>query len=209
MATKTRLDADVTLTPDEVQQALQRPSDFGYFGGDPAMFDTWSLGPVIRHRDSGLLDQSNAEALEAHLKSDASLDADWRISGCSHWAVGWVDHLSFRVVEDDRATPTRIARVLKAWFDALDDYPVADEDDYSKREYEALLENFERALDWSNLTLNAKGQEIDWVSAFMDWAGETGHECCIENIDDQGAYPCDGHLEEGLRTLGLLVEEGA
>jgi hypothetical protein len=119
-----------------------------------------------------------------------------------------VDHISFRVVEADGATPTRIARVLCEWFRKLrEDYPVADEMDYSDREQDAMVENFQHALDYLGHTLTAKADTEDWIYEFIQWCDQTGHECCTENTDDQGAYPCDEHLAEGLRATGFLADE--
>jgi hypothetical protein len=127
---------EAEVSEEDTREALRRPNDFGYMGDNDQMFVTWALGPVIRHRDSDCLQESNAAALEKHLESDPTLADDWTITGCGHWAVGWVDHLSYRAVEADGKTATRIARVLRAWFAALDDYPIADEDDFSRREQE-------------------------------------------------------------------------
>ena len=126
---------DVTVTPDEIEKALRKPSNFGWFGDDDDdMFVTWSLGPVIEHRDSDVLDRANAEALRRYLAEFPELADDWKITSCNHWAVGHVDHISYRVVDGD-GKPTRIARILKAWFAYLSDvYPVADEDLYTEME---------------------------------------------------------------------------
>lgn len=199
MATATRLDADVIVTPDEVTAALERPRDFGWFGRDE-MFVTWSLGPVIRHRDSGLLDQSNADALEAHLRTDPSLEDDWDVTRCNHWAVGWCDHLSFRAVEADGVTPTRIMRVLKAWHASLEGYPVADEDDWSRREYEATCDNIEDAAH----PFTKDDLPEDWVSTLYTWFWDHS-PCCVEaDGADQGGYPCnDTHVEAALKACGF------
>lgn len=52
----------------DVDEALKIPSDFGYSGKLP-IGETWSLGPVIRTRDSDLLEQSNADALIRFLQT--------------------------------------------------------------------------------------------------------------------------------------------
>ena len=81
---------------DWLDKAVRRPPDFAYFGDNPDMFDTWATGPCIEHRDSDACDRSNAAALIKLLKSDPSLDDDWDCDKASHWAVGWVKHLTFR-----------------------------------------------------------------------------------------------------------------
>ena len=83
-----------------VRELLKRPSDFGYSGDIEGMFETWTLGPVIEHRDSDILTKANRKALEQWLESDSSLSSEYQITGANHWAVGWVDHLSYRVLDD-------------------------------------------------------------------------------------------------------------
>jgi hypothetical protein len=126
---------DVTISPEEIEKALRQPDNFGWFG-DNDMFVTWALGPVIEHRDSDVLDRANAKALRNYLAEFPEIEGDWKITSCNHWAVGHVDHLSYRVVDGD-GKPTRIARIVKAWFEYLRDvHPVADEDLLSETENE-------------------------------------------------------------------------
>ncbi len=131
-------DADGKIVCDDnpgvwLADAMRRPDNFGYFGEDrDSMFVTWALGPVIKHRDSPVIDRANARALRKFLESDSSLDEEYRFTECNHWAVGHVTHISFHAYDsDDNRTkrPTRIARILAAWFQYLDEmYPIADED---------------------------------------------------------------------------------
>jgi hypothetical protein len=137
----------VDISVQDIREALERPSSFGYSGGNEDMFHTWSLGPVFRTRDSNIREQSNASALEAALEEAVTLglfsDEDFEVTGCNHWACGWVDHISFRAIESDEVEtqePTVIFRWLRNWFNALEDYPVADEEDMSMRESEYALE---------------------------------------------------------------------
>ena len=109
----------VEYTPKEIKKALEYPSDFGYYGNNPDLFKTWTLGPVIETRDSDLLTVSNAKCLKASLEATFPGDDEWDIVGCSHWAVGWVDHLSFRIVENDGVTVTPVAIWIKAFFDMI------------------------------------------------------------------------------------------
>lgn len=136
----TRLDGP-DLSPERIRELLTRPTSFAYFGDLP-IGDSWSLGPVILTRDSGPLDESNAATLKKELTSDPTLAEDWTITRASHWAVGWVEHLSFRVVEPD-GSASRVARFLEGWFESLSDYPVADDDDHSEREHESALESWD------------------------------------------------------------------
>jgi len=72
-----RLDeSKAEISASDIKAALERPANFGYFGGeDDGMFDTWSLGDVIEHRDSGLLDKSNAKALTLRRRDPAASSA--------------------------------------------------------------------------------------------------------------------------------------
>lgn len=187
-----------------VADALARPGSFAYSGERAEMFRTWSLGPVIEHRDSDLVDVANARALRDYLGSDPSLAEDWDAGECSHWAVGWVEHLTYRAAEAD-GSASRMARVVAAWFDALSDYPLAPdaEDALGVLELDALADNVESA---------AAGMLRDdppdgWVGDVVQWLDAEGYGCCTENTDGRGAYPCDEHLAEALESLGLADPE--
>lgn len=131
----------ITITQADIERALARPSSFGYSGDRDDMFTSWALGPVIETRDSDLIERSNAAALVKWLESDDACEGTWEVTRCAHWAVGWVDHLSYRVLGDD-GTPTRIARLVKLWFAALAEYPIADEDRLSELQCEAEGKNW-------------------------------------------------------------------
>ena len=100
MHTKTEIEklAEQALTP-------ARDAYFDYEG----LHEYIGSCGTIRHRDSGLLDQSNADVIIELLteKFGSSDDthgtvAHWDIMGMRHWAVGWVDQLVCRVlIEED------------------------------------------------------------------------------------------------------------
>jgi hypothetical protein len=48
-----------------------------------------------------------------------------------HWAVGWVDHLFVRI-HDERGEITPAFASIMEWEERLEEYPVADDDDYSE-----------------------------------------------------------------------------
>ena len=130
--------ARANLTPKEIADYLERPGSFGLSStADHAadMFVTWSLGPVIEHRDSDVITRANAKALRKHLASMPEMARYWTITRCGHWGVGWVEHLSFQVLTK-RGEPTLMAGIVKAWFDALESYSVADEQTLSELESE-------------------------------------------------------------------------
>ena len=115
---------ETDITVSWVREALERPGSFLLWGTHPRsedMFVDWSLGPVIEHRDSEVLDRANARALKRELSSDPSLEDDWMITGCSHWAVGHVDHLSFRVLEPETEDQARRRERLEALLERMDE----------------------------------------------------------------------------------------
>ena len=105
--------------------------------------DNWAI--VYTHnRDSGLLAQSNADAItEAMEPFTDTDDPDVVMESHSHWAVGHVDGFSIRVYRNGEITDA-----FKAYHELseqLADYPILDEEDYSERELEATLENINDA----------------------------------------------------------------
>ncbi len=205
-------DDENRILPDEpapkewVEKALRRPSDFGYFGEGDGMFETWALGPVVETRDSTILEKANRQALEIFLKSDLSLKEDWRITSCSHWAVGWVEHLSFRAVEAD-GTPTRIAGILHEWFEYLrNEYPVANDDLYSEMEWEAthrwLAEEGPRQARRQGYQL----PEDDWLDQLKEW-WDLHDSSALDSIDDNGASPSDEQWAAAFEGCGFRKED--
>jgi hypothetical protein len=96
------------------------------------------------HRDSGLLDQSNAAAMADAVRSfTESENPDVVFESHAHWAVGHVDGFSIRVYRDDAITDA--FHVYHGLMKRLEAYPVLDESDYGRREYDAALENIEDA----------------------------------------------------------------
>ena len=181
-----------------ISQATQRPQDFGYHGDNKEIFETWSLGQVIQHRDSGILDKSNAAAIVKHLESDPSLKEDWEVISCSHWGVGWVEQLSFKVVDED-GNPSRVARVIKGLMDALEEYPVLDDESYSNMEYEATMKNIS-----GHYKRNGMHDDVpeDWPSQMFSWFSNNDQES-IEPADGDGGYPSDVQFEKAARALGF------
>ena len=107
--------------------------------GDIPDAENWAI--IYTHnRDSGLLDQSNADAIEEALERftqgdnpNVVFESHW------HWAVGHVDGMSIRVYRRGRIT--KAFKSYHALAQRLADYPLLDEEDYSRREYEATLGN--------------------------------------------------------------------
>jgi len=82
----------------DIEKVLGRPSNYMH-GDDKRTFVTWSIGPVVLTRDSEIIDQANYKVLVASLKAAeeaGDIEAEsYSLNRASHWAVGWVEHLSF------------------------------------------------------------------------------------------------------------------
>lgn len=86
----------------------------------------WLIAYAI-HRDSGTLERSNWTAFLETLGGEGGTIA---IERSSHWAVGWVDYL---VIDPSDKAKVELAESLRA---RLEDYPVLDEMEWSKLEWE-------------------------------------------------------------------------
>lgn len=158
--------------------------------------DAWAI--VYTHnRDSGLLDQSNADAISKAMEPfTEGDDPDVVFESHNHWAVGHVDGFSIRVYRDGQVTDA-----FKTYHDLaeqLADYPVHDEEDYSRREYEATLDNLTDAA-W-----RVKHQYVlpdGWESAVFSWFWDH-RQRAVENRDDQGGYPEEDDLRDAFDALG-------
>lgn len=202
-------DAFSKMTTEQIDEwkadALRRPSDFGYFGDNEEMFETWTLGPVIETRDSEIREKANAASIKKMLESDPSLEEDWEITGCKHWAVGWVDQVSFRVI-DEKGELTRISRVIKGIFDSLEDGAILDEGLRSEMEYDDTLSNIRN--HWNGSSSIKDDAPEDWPSQMYTWWSEADDYEAIDDPDGRaGGYPSKEQFEECARALGFWDEE--
>lgn len=163
--------------------------------------DHWMIH-YLHHRDSGLLDQSNAEqiskALAPFTEGD---DPDVVEESHSHWAVGHIDGFSMRVFKDGEIT--KAFRTFHGLMESLAAYPILDDEDFSNREYEATVENIVdaawRLRDEYDLPENWQYEVYGWLS---------DHECSeIECTGDQGGYPSEDSLRRAMDALFERIEE--
>jgi hypothetical protein len=159
--------------------------------------DQWAI-IYTHHRDSGLLDQSNAAVIEKAMKPfSEGDDPNVVFESHNHWAVGHVDGFSVRVFKNGEIT-----KAFEKYHDLarqLDDYPILDESDYSDREFEATSENIEDAA-WK------LKHDFDlpegWESEVYSWLSD--NRCGeIENVDDLGGYPSEEALKAAFDALGF------
>lgn len=96
-----------------------------YFG---AVWPDYYRAPCSRTRDSDDLTESNFAQCLARLGGESDTIAIVRER---HWAVGWVEWIA---IHQDNEKALREADDIAQ---ALDDYPVLNEDDWSAREHES------------------------------------------------------------------------
>ncbi len=163
--------------------------------------DQWAI-LYTHNRDSGLLDQSNAaaihEALEPFTEAD---DPDVVFESHSHWAVGHVDGFSIRVYRNGQITEA--FQVYHELTESMTNYPVLNEEDHSRREYEATIENIgEAAWRLRDDYELPDGWEADVFSWFRDH-----RQSAIENRNDQGGYPEEDDLRAAYKGLSYPLLE--
>jgi hypothetical protein len=110
--------------------------------------------------------------------------------------VGWIDGHSIRVYRNRQITEA--FRKYHELAQRLDEYPVLNGEDYSRRKYEATIANFAEAA------FRLK-HEYDlpegWQGEVYDWCAD--HEPgAVENKDDQGGYPSEPQLKAAFEALG-------
>ena len=99
---------------------------YSNFLGDDSEYADW-FGVVGQHRDSGELEQSNfATTLDALGGEGINV----RVERYGHWGVGWIEEIYVRhdTPEAEKAQEIR---------NRLDNYPVLDDEDFSRREQES------------------------------------------------------------------------
>lgn len=189
----------------DIDELLKQPRDCFINSDHPASQDPehWCVGPVILTRDSGLLAQANAISLKDHLKATPGIHGSWEIHTFNHWAVGWVEHLSFKVLKKGPGKKTtKIYGVIKDWFDGLSDYPVADDELLSRLEYEAGL----AAIEGEGSRYLKDGADEAWVELVYRWLSD---HCAreLEDHDGNGPYPSREAVQEAMRAVGVHEEE--
>jgi hypothetical protein len=158
--------------------------------------DDWCI-VYTHHRDSDLLDQSNADFIRRIMsRFTEGDDPDVVFESHGHWAVGHVNGISIRVNRDGEITEAfcrwhELAERLAA-------YPVLDEQDYSNREYEATLENI---ADTAWRLKRTYALPTGWEGAVFSWLWENDQRA-VENRDDRGGCPSEAELEAAFRALG-------
>jgi len=120
-----------------------------YFG--ETYYDYYVL--LSRHRDSGLVEESNFQSALKMLNGESDTV---KVIRAKHWLCGWVEMILIH--ESDKESIDKGNEIEKA----LENYPILDEDDFYERESEKreeLIEELRKVVD-----KNATDEEI-WEMA--------------------------------------------
>ena len=189
------------------KDGLQKPEDFGYWGSED-MFKTWGFCGVDKNRDSDLLEISNFDFITKDLIS--KFPNDFKIENYSHWMVGNVDRLVCRILkyelpfidevkEEDITTAFRAAM---EWLDILRDYPVADEADYSDKQYEQSIAEI---IEWDKCNL---GMIYKDNLSVENWSDSICYELQNEGYSySEDSYYPDEAIYKAIYNIGLKSEE--
>lgn len=184
---------DYQAEAEEVVKETANLKDFSY-RGEVDLGRTWAI-TFSKHRDSELLQQSNFDTVKADLEK--RFPRDVRDERFDHWAVGWIDHLLVRML-DRNGKVTKAGKAVIEWKNRKEDYPVLDDEDYSRRELEATFDNIK----------NTGALDEETAHKVYDWLSEND-QGAVENRDDQGGSPSEEQIETALKALGLMeLEEG-
>ena len=103
-----------------------RPTGFDSPGLGLDDRQTWYVAPIGRNRDSDMLAESNWDVGLAMLGGESE---DVEVHRFGHWACGWFEII---LVRPDSEACTMAQRLE----DTLAEYPVLDDEDFSRREEE-------------------------------------------------------------------------
>lgn len=113
-----------------------RPTGFDAPGLGLDNRQDWLVLGISRTRDSGPLTNSNFEAAEKALDKIDPDGQDHETHAFGHWGPGWFEAILIR-------PGTACEAEAEEMEGALSDYPVLDEEDYSRRSHDAACEAWE------------------------------------------------------------------
>jgi hypothetical protein len=109
-----------------LKEWIDKQDSFGAFRELREMAEEgWLISSIMKHRDSDCLAESNFACALERLGGESETV---QVLHFGHWAVGWTEWI---------ATLPQHQEAVEKMEDALDSYPVLDEDDYSERETNA------------------------------------------------------------------------
>lgn len=164
-----------------------RPTAFDSAGAFLTEQGDWLVAPCSITRDSGHLDQSNWDQQLAAL-TEADPDAnDHEIHRFGHWGPGWFEIVLVR----PRSKAESVVRDLG---ERLDDYPVLDEEDFSRREWEAYLAVWESGEGAKELAREMR--KAGWSDCVTETVADGDADTVrvwFESLIPSGDYYCEDY----------------
>lgn len=144
-----RYDASMIALAKQVIEESANIPDFAFWGkldnGDPIpVGESWGFTIMVL-RDSDILSRSNWEVIRDDMVKRYPSYA--LVCNLGHFAYGWVDRLLVHMI-DDRGMVTRAGVAILNWKNRLDRYPVANEDHFSRMEYEEYSDTMHSELKY-------------------------------------------------------------
>lgn len=152
---------------------MQTYSEFQPTGFDPkGAFlperQDWLVVPVSQNRDSGPLAESNFASALAMLGGESD---NVEVHRFGHWGTGWFEII---IINPNHAPSVKIANEIES---SLENYPVLDDEDHSKREHEEYCESWD---SWGRRDYEkAIAREL-----FKQYPDGVSEECTDEEIED-------------------------
>lgn len=156
----------------------------------------WLVAPVSRTRDSGPLDESNFECALAQLGGESE---DVQIHRFSHWGPCWFEII---LINPERRDLVSKAEEIEA---SLEDYPVLDDEDHSRREWEAYEESWD-AWGRDEYTTAIR---IHLFKVFPDGVSEDYSDAEIEAaLDEFRDFEIDELRDKASEKMNWLYQSG-
>ena len=174
----------------EIMKMCAKPSYWFAPSDKPEDWERWG-STYSKNRDSDILAISNYETI-----SDDMLERfpdEVTVISSSHWLVGWIDELYIKHYDDNG--PTAAHESIMAWKDELENYCVADDEDFSQREYDSTIEN----IKWIGSVDERQAGEI------FTWLWNNGYDSELECCDGTGGYPSEESLDKAKDALFIDV----
>ena len=206
MTTATLPDSEVLELANDHAGNWKRMDSFAWFReSEIDDSDHWAI-IYTHHRESGLLDRSNAGVIGKAMMSFTEKvddDPDVVMETHSHFAVGWIAGFSIRCINHNGKV-TEAFKQYAGLKESMDQYPILDEEDYSNREYEATVENI---VDAARSIDDEYELPNDWQYEVYSWLSdnESGE---LESTGDQGGYPSTESIVRAFTALGFKLVHG-
>jgi hypothetical protein len=162
------------------------------------------------NRDSDLLTESNEAAILKRLEGHLGWLGDGHdVDTCvhDHWLVGYVTGLYLRVYKGGELTEA-FRMYAKAMYD-IDQYPVLDSDDHTRRVMEQTSKNVaevvRRVAGRFDTTDKYEGAGDQAAYLVEDWLSEND-EGQLED-EGNGGHPSEESVKDAMVALGFIEEE--